>query len=133
MLRGSLTLRGACNAPDVAVDLAGSDLAFGDYRASRLQAKGRLPWRQGDGALLIDADGVQAGLPLTRLHASLRGAVERLRFDVDAGNDRAALALAGSARKQGARWQGGLATLSLAPAAAAKWTAAPCFPIRKWC
>ena len=122
MLRGSLTLRGARNAPDVAVDLAGSDLAFGDYRASRLQAKGRLPWRQGDGALLIDADGVQAGLPLTRLHASLRGAVERLRFDVDAGNDRAALALAGSARKQGARWQGGLATLSLAPAAAAKWT-----------
>ncbi|ODU52881.1 MAG: hypothetical protein ABS98_02505 [Lysobacteraceae bacterium SCN 69-48] len=122
MLRGSLTLRGARNAPDVAVDLAGSDLAFGDYRASRVQAKGRLPWRQGDGALLIDADGVQAGLPLTRLHASLRGAVERLRFDVDAGNDRAALALAGSARKQGARWQGGLATLSLAPAAAAKWT-----------
>ena len=122
MLRGSLTLRGARNAPDVAVDLAGSDLAFGDYRASRLQAKGRLPWRQGEGALLIDADGVQAGLPLTRLHASLRGAVERLRFDVDAGNDRAALALAGSARKQGARWQGGLATLSLAPAAAAKWT-----------
>ncbi len=122
VLRGSLTLRGARNAPDVAVDLAGSALAFGDYRATRLQAKGRLPWRQGDGALLVDADGVQAGIPLTRLHASLRGAVERLRFDVDAGNDTVALALAGSAAKQGTRWQGGLASAVLTPAAAAKWT-----------
>lgn len=122
LLRGSLTLRGARNAPDVAVDLAGSGLAFGDYRASRLQAKGRLPWRQGEGALLIDADGVQAGVPLTRLRASLRGAVERLRFDVDAANDSAALALSGSAQKQGARWQGALATFSLAPAVAARWT-----------
>ncbi len=122
VLRGSLTLRGARNAPDVAVDLAGSALAFGDYRATRLQAKGRLPWRQGDGALLVDADGVQAGIPLTRLRASLRGAVERLRFDVDAGNDTVALALAGSAAKQGTRWQGGLASAVLTPAAAAKWT-----------
>lgn len=122
VLRGSLTLRGARNAPDVAVDLAGSALAFGDYRAAHLQAKGRLPWRQGDGALLVDADGVQAGIPLTRLHAALRGAVERLRFDVDAGNDTAALALAGSAQKLGTRWQGGLARAVLTPAAAAQWT-----------
>ncbi|WP_287596599.1 translocation/assembly module TamB domain-containing protein [Thermomonas sp.] len=122
VLRGSLTLRGARNAPDVAVDLAGSDLAFGDYRAARLQAKGRLPWRQGDGALLVDADGVQAGVPLTRLHASLRGAVERLRFDVDAANDSAALALSGSAQKQGARWQGALSGAVITPKAAAKWT-----------
>lgn len=122
VLRGSLTLRGARTAPDVAVDLVGSDLAFGDYRASRLQAKGRLPWRQGDGALLIDAEGLQAGVPLRSLHASLRGAVERLRFDVDAANDSAALALSGNARKQGARWQGALASAALTPSAAAKWT-----------
>ncbi|MFN3703693.1 translocation/assembly module TamB domain-containing protein [Thermomonas sp.] len=122
VLRGALKLRGARNAPDVAVDLAGSDLAFGDYRAARLQANGRLPWRQGDGALVVEADGVQAGVPLTRLRATLRGAVERLRFEVDAGNASASLALAGSARKQGARWQGDLARAVLTPAAAAAWT-----------
>src|SRR5690606_8139527 len=64
VLRGTLKLRGARNAPDVAVDLAGSDLAFGDYRAARLQAQGALPWRRGDGTLRIDASGLQAGLPL---------------------------------------------------------------------
>ena len=122
VLRGDLRLSGARNAPNVAVDLTGSDLVFGDYRASRLQAKGRLPWRQGDGALRLDADGVQAGVPLTRLHASLHGAMERLRFDVDAGNDTATLALAGSANRQGTRWQGTLASAVLAPAAAANWT-----------
>ncbi len=120
-LRGTLKLRGARNAPDVAMALTGSDLAFGDYRAAHLQASGTLPWRRGDGALLVDAGGMQAGIPLTRLHASLHGAVEQLRFDVEAGNDSAVLALTGSARKQGARWQGSLATLTLSPVAAAKW------------
>lgn len=122
VLRGSLTLRGARNAPDVTVDLAGNGLAFGDYRAARLQATGTLPWQRGDGALRVEADGVQAGVPLTRLRATLRGAVERLRFEVDAGNDTASLALAGSTRKQGARWQGDLARAVLTPAAAAAWT-----------
>jgi len=122
VLRGSLKLRGARNAPDVAVDLAGNGLAFGDYRAARLQATGTLPWQRGDGTLRVEADDVQAGVPLTRLRATLRGAVERLRFEVDAGNDSASLALAGSARKQGARWQGDLARAVLTPAAAAAWT-----------
>lgn len=122
LLRGRVALRGARNAPDLAVDVAGSDLAFGDYRASRLQASGTLPWRRGDGALVVAAEGLQAGVPLTRVHASLRGAVERLRFDLDAANDNATLALSGTAQKQGARWQGRLATLALAPTAAARWT-----------
>lgn len=122
VLRGTLKLRGARNAPDVAVDLTGSDLAFGDYRAARLQAQGALPWRRGDGTLRIDAGGLQAGLPLDGLRATLRGAVERLRLDAEAQGGFGTLALAGDAQKQSARWQGQLAQLKLAPAQAAAWT-----------
>ncbi len=122
VLRGRLSLRGARNAPDVTVDLSGSDLAFGDYRAAQLRAQGALPWRHGDGTLRIDASGLQAGLPLDGLRATLRGAVEHLRLEAEAHGEAGTLALAGSAQKQGARWQGELARLVLDPAQAATWT-----------
>ncbi|WP_256646073.1 translocation/assembly module TamB domain-containing protein [Thermomonas paludicola] len=121
-LRGTLRLRGPRNAPDVAVDLAGSGLAFGDYRAATLQASGTLPWQRGHGSLRIDAADVQAGVPLTHLHASLTGAVEDLQFDVGAAGDPGALAVRGDARKQGTRWQGRLRQLTLQPTRGAAWT-----------
>jgi translocation and assembly module TamB len=121
-LRGTLQLRGARGAPDVAIDLNGSDVAFGDYRAGHLVAKGRLPWKAGDGALSLDAQGLQLGLPFADLRANLRGAVERLRFDADARGDIGAIALDGDANKQGARWQGSLAALRFDPAKGAQWT-----------
>ena len=121
-LRGTLQLRGARDAPDVAVDLDGSDLAFGDYRAGRLAAKGRLPWKAGNGALALDARGLQLGLPFADLRANLRGAVERLRFDAEARGDVGAIAVGGDAGKDGARWQGRLATLRFEPARGAQWT-----------
>ena len=121
-VRGTLRLRGARNAPDVDADLRGEGVAFGEYRAERFVAKGRLPWRSGNGALAIDAQGLQLGLPLTELRANLRGAVERLQFDADARGDIGALALRGNADKQGARWQGALAALQFDPAKGAAWT-----------
>ncbi|QIL19504.1 translocation/assembly module TamB domain-containing protein [Thermomonas sp. HDW16] len=121
-VRGILKLRGTRNAPDVDADLRGEGLAFGDYRAERFIAKGRLPWRNGNGALAIDAQGLQLGLPLSELRANLRGAVERLQFDADARSDLGALALRGNADKQGARWQGALAALQFDPSKGAAWT-----------
>lgn len=120
-LRGTLQLRGARNAPDVAVDLDGNDLAFGDYRAATLVAKGRLPWKSGDGALALDAQGLELGLPFAALRANLRGAVERLRFDAEARGDIGVIALTGDANKSGARWQGALAALRFDPAKGANW------------
>ena len=120
-LRGTLSVRGARNAPDVAVDLDGSGVVFGDYRANRFVAKGRLPWKAGDGALAIDAQGLQLGLPFADLRAKLSGAVERLRFDADARGDIGAIALQGDANKNGARWQGALTTLRFDPAKGAAW------------
>src|SRR5690606_16121692 len=91
VLRGTLALRGARDAPDVRVDLEGSGIAFGDYRAERLAAKGQLPWKRGPssgsgqaGALDIVASGLQAGIALDRLDARLRGAVQALQFDAEA-------------------------------------------------
>ena len=120
-VRGTLQLRGARTAPDVVADLAGSEVAFGDYRAQRFTAKGRLPWRNGSGALAIDASGLQLGLPLAALQAELRGAVERLRFDASARGDIGRLALRGDANRQGALWQGTLAALRFDPAKGAAW------------
>lgn len=122
VLRGTLQLRGARNAPDIAIDLAGDGIAFGDYRAQRLLAKGRLPWNRGNGALDIDATGLQVGLPLSSLQANLRGAMERLQFDATVQGEIGKLALRGDANKQGARWQGALAALQFAPELGAAWT-----------
>jgi autotransporter translocation and assembly factor TamB len=108
VLRGTLKLRGARNAPDIDIDLDGSGIAFGDYRAESISAKGRLPWNKGSGTLAIDARGVDAGLPLTGLQANLRGAVERLQFDADAQGDIGTLACramrTSRARAGRARW-----------------------------
>ncbi|WP_374609075.1 translocation/assembly module TamB domain-containing protein [Thermomonas sp.] len=122
VLRGTLQLRGARNAPDIDIDLDGSGIAFGDYRADSIRAKGRLPWNKGNGALAIDARGVDAGLPLTGLQANLRGAVERLQFEADAQGEIGTLAVQGDANKQGTRWQGTLAALQFAPQLGARWT-----------
>jgi translocation and assembly module TamB len=121
-LRGTLQLRGARTAPDVSIDLTGSDVAVGDYRAGHLVAKGRLPWRNGDGALSLDAQGLQLGLPFAALRANLRGAVERLRFDAEARGDIGAIALSGDADKSGTRWQGTLAALRFHPVKGANWS-----------
>ena len=121
-LRGTLQLRGARAAPDIAIDLSGSDVAFGDYRAGHLVAKGRLPWRNGDGALSLDTQSLQLGLPFSGLRANLRGAVERLRFDAEARGDIGEIALQGDANRSGARWQGTLAALRFGAAKGADWS-----------
>ena len=121
-VRGTLKLRGARNAPDIEVDVVGNDVAFGEYRAGSLVAKGRLPWRNGGGALAVDASDLQAVVAFSELHADLRGAVERLQFDARARGDLGTLVLRGDARKQGARWQGALAALQFDPPRGAAWT-----------
>ncbi len=120
-LRGSLLLTGARNAPNLDADLSGNDLRFGDYRAATLSAKGRLPWRGGNGALAIRASGLQAGLAFDTLSLDARGAVEALQLDATARGDIGTLALTGNASKRGATWQGALASLQLAPTRGAQW------------
>jgi translocation and assembly module TamB len=121
-VRGRLKLRGARNAPDIDVDLRGDGAAFGDYRAERFVAKGRLPWRGDKGMLAVDAQGLQVGLPLGSVRAGLRGSVERLQFDADAQSEFGALTLRGNANKQGTRWQGALAALQFDPPKGAAWS-----------
>lgn len=120
-LRGRLQLSGARTAPDVDVDLDGSGLRWGDYRAASLRAQGRLPWRTGNGALQVDAREVAAGLELDALRIDARGAVERLQLDATTRGELGALALTGDLERQPAGWQGTLASLRLAPARGAAW------------
>jgi translocation and assembly module TamB len=121
VLRGTLKLSGARNAPNVAADLAGNGLEYGDYRADTFSAKGRLPWRGGNGQLALRASGLQAGVPFDNLRLDARGAIEALQLDADAHGEIGTLALAGQAGKRGNTWQGALASLQLTPARGAQW------------
>ncbi len=122
-VQGKLTLRGTPNAPDLtAVELTGSGIAWGDLRASRLSVNGRLPWDKGEGALQINASGLQAGTDIDTVHATLRGALSHLRLDAEARGSQGAIAVAGSANNQGARWSGQLSRLQLTQPQTGAWT-----------
>lgn len=121
-VRGSLHLRGARARPDIDVDLVGQALGYDDWRADTLRARGRLPWRTGDGALDIDGTGVDAGLAFARLRLQARGAVEALRIEGDADADIGRLELAAELSKRGAQWSGTLAALRFAPTTGPAWT-----------
>ena len=121
-LRGSLRARGPRNAPDIEADLEGSGLRWGDYAASSLRADGRLPWSRADGALSLEASGVEAGVALDTLRIDARGAVENLRLEAAARSEAlGTLSLQGSALRRGSAWSGELAALDLAPARGATW------------
>jgi translocation and assembly module TamB len=121
VLRGTLKLGGARNAPNIAADLTGNHLRYGDYRADTLSAKGQLPWRGGNGQLALRATGLQAGLPFDSLRLDARGAVEALQLDAEAHGGIGTLALSGHAGKRGNTWQGTLGSLRLDPARGAQW------------
>jgi translocation and assembly module TamB len=120
-LRGNLHLKGSRTTPEITADLAGSGVKWSGYGAETISVKGRLPWRGGGGEMAVRGTAVHAGMLLDTLRVDARGAVENLQLDGDARNAMGALALSGSARRTGARWQGTLATLQLAPAKGAAW------------
>lgn len=121
-LRGTATLRGARDAPDIAADLDGTGLHWGDWRAGTLRAHGRLPWRNGAGTLHVEAADVQAGLAIDRAVIDARGAFERLSLDASIAAPMVQATLSGDAVKRGAQWSGTLASLRLAPAKGGPWT-----------
>ncbi|HEX2082589.1 MAG TPA: translocation/assembly module TamB domain-containing protein, partial [Xanthomonadaceae bacterium] len=120
-LRGTLALTGARNAPNIAADLNGAGLHYGDYRAESLVAQGRLPWRGGGGALELRAQGLNAGMAFDSLRLDARGAVENLQLEGEAQSELGRIALSGSALRRGADWSGTLASLQLAPVRGADW------------
>ncbi|HEY4529888.1 MAG TPA: translocation/assembly module TamB domain-containing protein [Luteimonas sp.] len=119
---GRLAVTGGRDSPDVSADLSGSGLRYAGYTADRLQLRGRLPWRGGNGELVADAAGVQAGLALDTLSLRARGAVEDLRLEASARGDIGNASLSGSARRaSNGLWRGTLDTLQAAPAVGAAW------------
>ena len=123
-LRGTVRITGPRTAPDIAADLTGRDVAFGDYRAASLVARGRLPWRASaaPGALTVRGSGLQLGMPFETLAVDARGAMESLRLTADARGGFGAVALSGAARKQGPDWLADVGSLRLAPTRGAAWS-----------
>lgn len=120
-LRGTLALGGARTAPDVTANLDGSGLRYGSWQADTLHAKGRLPWRNGSGTLVLDASGLDAGIVFDKLHVDARGAVEHLQLSADANSEFGTLALSGSTLRRNGNWQGTLASLRLQPVKGSAW------------
>ncbi len=123
-LRGTVRVTGPRDAPDIAANLDGRDVAIGDYRIAALTARGHLPWRAGSapGALTLRGSGLQLGLPFESLNVDARGAMEALRLTADARGDFGAIALAGTARRQNTDWLATVGRLSLSPARGAAWS-----------
>jgi translocation and assembly module TamB len=121
VLRGTASLQGPRTTPDIAADLTGDGLHWGDWRAASLRANGKLPWRNGNGTLHVEARDVAAGLAIERLVVDARGAMERLSLDADASTPYGGASLSGNAEKRGAQWSGTLATLRLVPSKGSAW------------
>ena len=120
-LAGTVDIRGPRNAPDIAADLRGNDLRWGDWRAGSLHADGRLPWRGGGGSLRIAASALEVGIALDRLDAVASGAMEDLQLEGHAQGALGQLQFGGSARNRGGAWSGALGELAFAPARGARW------------
>ncbi|KLD75800.1 translocation/assembly module TamB [Xanthomonas hyacinthi] len=120
-LRGSVQVKGRRDAPDLTADLTGNGLKWDSYGADSVSLRGRLPWRGSGGELALRGSAISAGVALQTLRVDARGAVENLQLDADTHNDMGALAVAGQVRRDGARWQGGLNTLRVAPAKGEPW------------
>ncbi len=121
-LRGTVQADGARTAPDVEADLQGAGLRWNDYAAATLRVQGRLPWSRGSGQLLVEGEGLSAGVALDRVRVEARGAVEDLRLDARAASaEFGTLAVQGSARRGNQGWGGELADLHLVPARGADW------------
>jgi len=120
-LRGHLVLRGARGSPDIDVDLSGSQLAWGSWRAGTLLAKGRLPWRGADGALHVEGNELALGMDFAHLRVDARGGFEQMQVDAQAEGASGRVELRGNVGRRGDAWQGRVAALRLAPTQGAPW------------
>jgi translocation and assembly module TamB len=122
-VRGTLRLSGARTQPNIDADMVSADLNYAGYRAQSLRVHGRLPWSAGaNGAFAIDAENVEAGIALQRVHIDARGALQALRIDAEGDSDTLGkVALEGDLAQRDGRWQGSLATLRLAPPIGPAW------------
>ena len=122
-LQGTLRLAGPRRSPDIAADLGGSGLHYGEYRADSITAQGRLPWRGGGGDLAVRAQGLVAGVAFDRLQVDARGAVEDLQFDAEAvSGNLGTVSMSGTAQQRDGGWRGTLASLQLVPTRGAAWS-----------
>ena len=123
LVRGTLRITGPRDAPDIAADLDGRDVAFAGYRVGTLVAKGRLPWHAGaaPGALTLHGSGLQVGLPIDAIDADARGAVEALQLRASGHGPSGAFTVSGGTRKAGGDWLATVATLQLTPTRGAPW------------
>jgi translocation and assembly module TamB len=120
-LRGELHLSGTPSQPDITANLQGAGLDWDGWKAEQLSISGQLPWRGDNGALDVRGTGITAGMLLDSVRANARGSVTNLQLDADARNEMGAIALNGTVRQNGSRWQGELSGLKVDPAKGAAW------------
>ena len=120
-LQGTVKLTGTRNAPNIDAALSGHALHYAAYRTDALELHGRLPWLRGNGALTIDARGLQAGIVLDSVHVDAHGAMQALQLQANAHGPLGAIRLTASAEKRGTDWLGTLEALQLSPTKLPSW------------
>ena len=123
-LNGQIAVRGDPSAPAIAGQLTGTGLLWKDYGAAHLSLVGKLSARGADGALRLDADGIEGIPDLSALQLHIAGSEASPRVDGTLRGPLGALAPSGSAEHVGALWNGRIATLHYTPLHGSAWTLA---------
>ncbi len=123
-LRGTLSLRGRRDTPELVLDLRGTDLRLDEAQAATLNLAARL---DAAGRAEVELDARQlllAGQAIDAIVFAGEGdqAGHSLRLRVDAGGNHAAAALDGGLEASGARWQGRLQQVQLKPEGHTAWS-----------
>lgn len=121
-LQGRVTVRGTRTAPAYAADLQGQGLRWGELAAAQLSARGALPASGRGGDLKLSAQGfAYAGQRFDSAQLDLTGSVADFRAEAALAGGFGRLDGEFFAAGQGARWQGRLAQLQIAPRHGAAW------------
>ncbi|MEO5595930.1 MAG: translocation/assembly module TamB domain-containing protein [Lysobacteraceae bacterium] len=120
-LSGSLTLQGDPSMPAISGTLDGQRVRWAGYQAKTLHLDGRLPAHGGQGALQLDAQGLQGLAGIERVHAQINGSLDALRLDANAVGSVGTIAIAGQGQQQGNGWRGRIASLHYTPPRGVAW------------
>lgn len=121
-LQGSFDLRGAQDTPDIALNLQGQDLRWGEYGAGRLNLRGNLPATTGSGRLDATASNLDLAAQAfasAELHliGNQRALDARARLSGDSGE----LSFGGNGTLTAGQWSGRIEELRILPHYGAAW------------
>jgi len=120
-IKGRVHLTGTYTAPDLAVDLSAHHLGWGEHRLTELRARGHLPWQRGEGALTLEASGIDTRVALNHIALHLSGSARRLQLGAEVRAPALTVTTRARVNVEGQHWQASLDAFDLTPRVGAHW------------